>query len=598
MAFDAGMLACMVNEIRMSALGGRVERVMQPERDEIILQIRSFAGGRRLLINAGANPRIGFTGLTRENPQQAPMFCMLLRKYLTGARLSDIRQNGFERAATLAFDTRDEMDFACRRYLIAEVMGKYSNLIFAEDAVPDAPDGRLRIVSALRVVDFTTSSQRQILPGMIYENPPAQNKRDPLKETFDGFSSLYSAEPADRPLDAFILSHYSGISAAVAREMVFASTRHTDTPVRYADAAALWNAFEAVVRRIRENEYAPCLVLDGGKPVEYAFLPLTQYTSFEIRPFEEAWRLLDTWFESRDRDARLHQRAADILRLLTHAETRIRKKLDIQRAELADCEKASEYKRDGDLITANLYRLERGTEQVEVTDYENWDEETGGYGTVRIRLDRRLTPAANAQKYYKKYVKARNARVELTRQIERGEEELSYVYTIFDALTHAETTADLAEIRDELYRSGYASRMKGYVAPRKQATPVCAKFLTPGGFTVLCGKNNLQNEYITHKLAQKNDYWFHAKGVPGSHVLLVTNGKEPGDEDFTAAACIAAHFSKAAGGSQIPVDYLLARNVKKVPGGKPGFVIYHTNWTAFVTPEADRIAAMRVGRGT
>ncbi len=193
MAFDAGMLACMVHEIRTAALGGRIERVMQPERDEIILQIRSFAGGRRLLINAGANPRIGFTGLSRENPQQAPMFCMLLRKYLTGARLADVVQNGFERAATLTFDTRDEMGFACRRYLIAEVMGKYSNLIFAEDAVPDAPDGRLRIVSALKVVDFTTSSQRQVLPGMIYENPPAQDKRNPLAEDPDGFAAQYAA---------------------------------------------------------------------------------------------------------------------------------------------------------------------------------------------------------------------------------------------------------------------------------------------------------------------------------------------------------------------------------------------------------------------
>ena len=594
MAFDAGMLACMVHEIRTAALGGRIERVMQPERDEIILQIRSFAGGRRLLINAGANPRIGFTGLSRENPQQAPMFCMLLRKYLTGARLADVVQNGFERAATLTFDTRDEMGFACRRYLIAEVMGKYSNLIFAEDAVPDAPDGRLRIVSALKVVDFTTSSQRQVLPGMIYENPPAQDKRNPLAEDPDGFAAQYAAVPPDYPLDKFILSRYCGISAAVAREMVFIATRHTDTPARYADAATLWRGFEAAVRRIRENDYAPCLVLDGGKPVEYAFLPLTQYTSCEIRPFEEAWRLLDVWFESRDRDARLHQRAADILRLLTHTETRIRKKLDLQRSELADCEKATEYKRDGDLITANLYRLERGMEQVGLTDYENWNEETGEYGTVLIRLDRRLTPAANAQKYYKKYAKARNARVELTRQIALGEEELTYVYTIFDALTHAETAADLAEIRDELYRSGYASRMKGYVAPRKQPAPVCAKFRTPGGFTVLCGKNNLQNEYSTHRLAQKNDYWFHAKGVPGSHVLLVTDGREPGDEDFTAAACIAAHFSKAAGGSQIPVDYLLARNVRKVPGGKPGFVIYHTNWTAYVTPDAERVAAMRI----
>ena len=295
-------------------------------------------------------------------------------------------------------------------------------------------------------------------------------------------------------------------------------------------------------------------------------------------PFEEAWRLLDVRFESRDRDARLHQRAADILRLLTHTETRIRKKLDLQRSELADCEK-------GDRVQAG--RRSHHCQPVPAGARHGagradrlrkpGTRETGEYGTVLIRLDRRLTPAANAQKYYKKYAKARNARVELTRQIALGEEELTYVYTIFDALTHAETAADLAEIRDELYRSGYASRMKGYVAPRKQPAPVCAKFRTPGGFTVLCGKNNLQNEYITHRLAQKNDYWFHAKGVPGSHVLLVTDGREPGDEDFTAAACIAAHFSQGGGRLADSGGLPAGRNVGKVPGGKPGFVIYHTN---------------------
>lgn len=595
MAFDAGMLACSVHEICALALGGRIEKVMQPERDEIILQIRSLEGGKRLLINAGSNPRIGFTGLAKENPQQAPMFCMLLRKHLTGAKLSAVTQMGFERAVTLAFDTRDEMGFACTRYLIAEVMGKYSNLIFAEDAHPDAPDGKLRIVSALKTVDFTTSSQRQILPGMIYENPPAQDKLDPTAVTFEAFKSAYDKTDGEKPLDKFILSTFCGISAAVAREMTFIATRHTDTPARYADAETLWKGFDHVMSRIREGNYSPCMVYDGTTPVEYAFCPLTHYgDGQETRPFESAGQLLDAYFETRDRESRIKQRAADVLRLLTHAESRIRKKLDLQRAELSDCEKADGYKKYGDMITANLYQLSRGMKQAELTDYEDWREETGDFGSVVITLDERLTPAANAQKYYKKYTKARNAKIELTKQIDLGEAELAYVYTVFDSLTHAETTADLAEIRDELYRSGYASRMKGYAAPKKQPAPAYAKFRTSGGFTVLCGKNNLQNEYITHKLAEKNDYWFHAKNVPGSHVLLVTDGMEPGDDDFTEAACIAAQYSKAAGGAQIPVDYLLARHVRKVPGAKPGFVVYHTNWTAYVTPEAEKVAAMRV----
>ena len=587
MAFDAGMLACMVHEIRTIALGGRIEKVMQPERDEIILQLRSTEGGKRLLINAGAGPRMSFTDLARENPAQAPMFCMLLRKHLTGARLADIRQEGFERVVTLEFDTRDEMGFACTRRIVAEIMGKYSNLIFT--------DGDGKIISALKTVDFTTSAQRQVLPGMRYELPPPQDKDNPLEVDLNRFAELYNAENPEKPLDKFILSRFCGISATVAREMVTIATRHTDTPLRYATPEEAWRGFDAVISRIKEGNYQPTMVYDGGQAVEYAFCPLTQYQSpIETRPFESASAMLDAYFETRDKESRIRQRAADVLRLLTNAESRIKKKLDIQRSELQDCEKADIYKKYGDMITANLWQLSRGMKQAEITDYEVWDEEREEYGTVIIDLDERLTPSANAQRYYKKYTKARNAKVELARQIELGEAELAYIYTVFDALTRAETANDLAEIRDELYRSGYASRMKGYAAPKKQPAPTVAKFKTTNGYLVYCGKNNLQNEHITHKLADRNDYWFHAKGVPGSHVVMVTNGEEPDAQDFTDAASIAAHYSKAAGGAQIPVDYLLVRHVRKVPGAKPGFVTYHTNWTAYVTPDAEKIAGMRV----
>ena len=587
MALDAGMLACMVHEIRTVALGGRIEKVMQPERDEIILQLRSTEGGKRLLINAGAGPRIGFTDLARENPAQAPMFCMLLRKHLTGSRLSDIRQEGFERVVTLEFDTRDEMGFACTRRIVAEIMGKYSNLIFT--------DGDGKIISALKTIDFTTSTQRQVLPGMRYELPPPQDKDNPLEVDFDRFTELFHSENPEKPLDKFILSRFCGISATVAREMAVIATRHTDTPVRYATPEEAWRGFDAVISRIKEGNYAPTMVYDGQNAVEYAFCPLTQYEApIETRPFESASAMLDAYFETRDKESRIRQRAADVLRLLTNAESRIKKKLDIQRSELQDCEKAEVYKKYGDMITANLWQLQRGMKQAEITDYEVWDEEKEEYGTVIIDLDERLTPSANAQRYYKKYTKARNAKVELARQIELGETELAYIYTVFDALTRAETANDLAEIRDELYRSGYASRMKGYAAPKKQPAPTVAKFRTTNGYLVLCGKNNLQNEHITHKLADRNDYWFHAKGVPGSHVVMVTNGEEPDAQDFTDTASIAAHYSKAAGGAQIPVDYLLVRHVRKVPGAKPGFVTYHTNWTAYVTPDAERIAGMRV----
>ncbi len=587
MAFDAGMLACMVHEIRTVAGGGRIEKIMQPERDEIILQLRSTEGGKRLLLNAGSAPRIGFTDTARENPAQAPMFCMLLRKHLTGARLADIRQEGFERVVTLEFDTRDEMGFATTRHLVCEVMGKYSNIIFT--------DGEGKIISALRTVDFTTSALRQVLPGLRYELPPPQDKENPLTVTRERFDELFRAELPDRLLEKFILSHFAGISAAVAREMVMLATRHPDTPCTYATADEMWRGFSTVMDRIRTNDYLPTAIYDGTNAVEYAFCPLSQYQApFETRTFESASHLLDVYYATRDRESRIRQRAADVLRLLTHAEARVKKKLELQRAELRECDKAEEIKACGDLITANLWQLSRGMKEAELIDYGQYNEETGEYATRLVALDERLTPSSNAQKYYKKYTKSRNAKVELSRQIELGEAELAYIYTVFDSLTHAETAADLAEIRDELYRSGYASRMKGYAAPRKQPAPTVARFKTSGGYLVLCGKNNLQNEHITHKLADKNDYWFHAKGVPGSHVVMVTNGEEPDARDFTDAASIAAHYSKAAGGVQVPVDYLLVRHVRKVAGAKPGFVIYHTNWTAYVTPDPDEINAMRI----
>ena len=586
MAFDAGMLACTLHEICSVGQGGRIERVLQPERDEIVLQMRTTLGGKRLLINAGSNnPRIGFTELQKENPQQPPMFCMLLRKHLSGAKLCAARQLGFERACELEFETRDEMGFSCTRYLIAEVMGKYSNLIFT--------DGDRKIMAVLKTIDFTTSSKRQVLPGMTYELPPAQDKEDPTAETAEGFAQAYAGADPEQRTDRWILERYMGISAAVAREMAYRATRHTDTPVKYCTAAELWQAFDAIMGAVRNGAYAPTMVTDGTKPVEYAFVPLTQYgADLPQRAYESAGQLLDDFFASRDKESRIRQRASDILSLLTHGESRITKKLEAQRGELAECEQAETYKKYGDLIMGNLYCIEKGAEQAELVDYEDWNEDAGTYGSCIVELDKRLTPVANGQRYYKKYTKMRNAKVELTRQIALGEVELAYLYTVFDALTRAETQADLDEIREELYRFGYASRMKGYAAPKKNKNPVVMQFTTTNGYRVLCGKNNVQNEYITHKVADRNDWWFHVKGMPGSHVVMLCDGEEPPAEDFTDAAEIAAYHSKAQG-EHIAVDYIQVRHVKKPPAAKPGLVIYHTNWTAYVTPDAEKIKRMR-----
>lgn len=587
MAFDAGMLSCVIHELKSVAQGGRIEKIYQPEKDEIILQMRTFAGGRRLLINAGSNcPRIGFTSAQRENPMQAPMFCMLLRKHLTGACLTEIEQLGFERVAKLTFDTRDEMGFECKKYLVAEVMGKYSNLIFCNE--------QMKVIAALKTVDFTTSSLRQVLPGMTYELPPAQDKLDPTKTDFEAFKAKFESFPTEKNIDKFITSTYLGIATSVAREISARATGRFDACLYEVSAEKLYEVFSSIFEDMANGVFYPTVILENGTPVEYSFISLNYYGSnFEYKSFEYPSDALDLYFASRDREQRVKQRAADILRLLTNAESRLTKKIEAQEGELSDCEKGEKYKSYGDLITANLYKLKRGDKSVELVDYESWNEEKQDFNTTVITLDERLSPAANAQRYYKFYNKSKTAMVELARQLEIARAELEYIYSVFDSLAKAETTADLTEIRDELYRSGYASKMKGYAAPKKQPAPVIAEFITTNGYRVLCGKNNYQNEYITHKLAERHDYWFHAKNMAGSHVLLITNGEEPPAEDFTDACEIAAYYSKAKGTSSVEVDYLFARGVKKVPGAKPGFVVYHNNWSATVTPDEEKIKRMR-----
>lgn len=585
MAFDAGMLACSLAELRRVALGARIEKVYQPEKDEIVLQMRSFEGGKRLLINAGSNnPRINFSEIQKENPQNPPMFCVLLRKYLQGAKLNEITQEEFDRIAYLGFDTRDEMGFECRRYLIVELMGKYSNLIFANE--------NKKIISALRTSDFSFDSVRQLISGVTYTPPSSMGKINPKTVSYEDIISLLDAAPQDKPLDKWIVSSFMGIAPVVAREISLLATDKTDSPIYSADRSRVAQEILKISDILNKENFSPTLVLDGEKHIEYSFIPITQYSSCTVKAFDSAGKLLDTYFASKDNNQRIHQRASDILRLLTNTESRIKRKIELQQSELEDCKNGEKYKYYGDLITANIYRLPKKASIVELEDYANIDEE-GSIPTVRIELDSRLSPAANAQRYYKKYTKSKTASIELAKQIELAEQELEYIYSVFDALTRAESPADLAEIRDELYRSGYASRMKAYSGgSHKQKAPVIMQFETPDGMKVLCGKNNIQNEYITHKLAEKQDYWFHAKGCAGSHVLLVTEGKEPTDLDFTTAAEIAAYHSKAEG-SNIGVDYTLAKNVKKVAGSRPGFVIYHTNWTAYVTPNGEKINNMR-----
>lgn len=582
MAFDAGMVSAIVHELNARIIGARVEKVTQPERDEIVLLLHLGRENMRLALSSGTNnPHFNITSTVKENPMTPPMFCMLLRKHLTGARISGITQLGFERAVELAFDCYDEMGFETTKYLVTETMGKYSNLILL--------NAEKKVVSALKIIDLATSNVRQILPGFPYELPPEQKKLSPLSATKEQFMEAYVAA-GDICTDKFILSSFYGFAAVVAREIAYRTAGQVDALLHECDAERLWENFSIVAERINGGEYEPWLVCDAsGKPVEYLFFePLEYGASFEARRLDSFGELLDEYFGRRDKAERIRQRTADIFRLLTNAEARLEKKLVLQRQDLLACADKERYKLWGDLITGNIYRLSRGMETAVLENY--YDD---ACPSIEISLDKRLTPQQNAQKYYKKYNKSKTAEIELAKQIKLAEAELEYIYTVFDSLTRAESESDILEIRAELHGSGYASRMKNY-SPKKMSAPKLMEFKSSGGYKILCGKNNHQNDYLTTRLAAKSDYWFHVKNQPGSHVVMLTSGEEPSERDFTEAAMIAAHYSKVSEGQNVAVDYTLVRNIRKPSGSKPGFVTYSTNYTAYVTPDEKTVLALKV----
>lgn len=569
MAFDAGMLAFVLKEINDKCAGGRVEKIYQPAKDEFVLIIRRFGETNRLLLNAGSRcPRVSLTFEKSENPAKAPMLCMMFRKHLQGAILRDAVQLGFERAADFVFDASDDMGFKCEKHIIVEMMGKYSNIIFT--------DGSKRIINILRQVDFTQSMKRQLLPGMIYEAPPAQEKRDPLSIDREEFNAMCSACDGERSAEKFIMSSFSGISPLVAREIAAISGGSAQSTLNEC-SASLCNTFFSVISCIVGGVGKPVAVYDvSGMPKEYCFMDITQYgDEFLSKEFDSFGELLDMFFAQRSRDEKLNQKASDILKLLSAADARCERKLAMQKNELSDCDEGEKYRLFGDLITANIYRLRRGADSAALEDYDTGE-------TVEISLDSRLTPAQNAQRYYKKYAKSKSAREHLTDQIKKAEQEIAYIATVKDALSRAETERELSEIRAELYSSGYASKMKQF-SPKKNSAPSYLTFITTNGYKVLCGKNNTANDWLTFHHAAKGDWWFHAKGCPGSHVIMECAGlEEPPAEDFTEACMIAAVYSKASEAPACDVDYTTVKQVKKPPESKPGYVIYHTNWSATV----------------
>lgn len=575
MAFDACMMRAVLSELMREFPEAKIEKILQPRNDEINMVIHHGRSSRRLVFNVGPNaPRLQLSDKQKENPLKAPMFCMLLRKHFLGAKIVSVSQPGFDRIAEFTVSCYDEMGFAAEKIIVCEIMGKYANLIIL--------DSERKIIAALKVIDFASSSVRQVLPGLKYQIPAKADKIIPTEIDEAVFRQRLADFPPERTGEKFITSTYSGIATQIARELVYRASGHTDTPVCNIDPDKFYSVFSSWQRLLAEENYTPTIVFDeNGKPIDYSYMDIS-YLGDDVdkRHYDSFSAMLDTYFEEKDRLEHIHQRARDITTLLNNAEARTERKLGIQRQALLDADKGEEYKKYADLITANLYRLERGMESFTTVDY--YDESCP---EIEIKLDSRLSPSQNAQKMYKLYNKCKTAKSVLAEQIKLWESELRYLESVKQFLSRAECEQDVIEIRDELYRSGYASKMRGYVPPKK-LTSQPHRFVTSGGYELLVGRNNIQNDHLTFKMAGKGDLWFHTKDIPGSHVIMLCDGEEPSERDYTEAASVAARYSKATA-DLVAVDYTRVKNIKKPSGAKPGFVIYKTNYTAFVKPAKD-----------
>ena len=590
MPLDAICLGAVTNELNTVLTGCRIEKVYQPDRDEIVIQTRGQGGARRLLVSiAAGTPRVHFIETARENPAVPPMFCMLLRKHVQGAKIAAVTQPAVERMLSIELDTTDEMGVACKKHLICELMGKHSNVVLCgEDN---------RIIDAMRRVDGDLSGKRQVLPGLFYRMPPAQDKHDPFAVSGVGLAAAAAQADGEQTLDRFLLNTLLGFSPLLCRELAFRATGDTAKPLGTLsdeERNRLAKVYDDFLAYIEEKRWKPFLLTksEDSAVFDFTFLPVTQYEGLmNVTQYESFSSLLAAFFEKKGRVERMTRRSSDLHKAVVNARDRLARKLSAQKKELAGAHDREKYKRTGELITANLYQLEKGMNKAKVIDYYNKD-----CPEVEISLDVRLTPQQNAQKYFKLYTKSKTAEEVLTEQIRQGSIELDYLESVLVQLSEAETERDLAQLREELTLSGVLSAKQTRNKKGRQK-PVQAKpfhYRTTDGFDIFAGKNNLQNDLLTLKIAFKSDIWFHTQKIHGSHVILVTDGREPTEQAMTEAAMVAAYHSKARSSSMVPVDYTQVRQVKKPAGAKPGMVIYHVYQTAYVTPDETVIEKLRI----
>ena len=571
MPLDAVCLQAVVAELAPQITGSRIEKIQQPARDQVVLLLR---GNRRLLLSAGGGqPRLHLTELPRDNPAQPPMFCMLLRKYLSGGIIESIQQAPLERVVTLTVSAADELGERSQFSLILEAVARRANLILADK------DGH--IIDCLRRIDFEMNPDRQVLPGLFYHLPTPPDKVSPFTVTEEEFAALAAAAGEGAPADQWLVRTVNGLSPLVARELTFRACGSTDAPVT-GHIAALWSAFAAWRDTVNEKCFTPAMLKRSGVPMDFTYLHVGQYGgAAEEETYTSFSRLLDDFYEKREQAERVKQKGQDLVKTASNGAARLRRKIAAQEQELAESKNRDKWRVYGELITANLYRMERGMSRLTAQNYYDPD-----CADVDIPLDVRLSPQENAAKYFKKYTKAKTAEKYITAQLEKARVELTYLESVLQELTLAESEQDFNDIRAELTDGGYL-RAKGRKQPQRPSKP--REFRSTAGLRILVGRNNRQNDRLTAKDAEKWDIWLHTQRIHGSHVILCTGGAQPDEQSLLEAASLAAYFSQAQDGTKVPVDFTQVKYVKKTAGSPPGFVNYTNYKTILADPSEELV---------
>ena len=587
MPFDGVVTKCVVDELKELLAGGRIEKIFQPEADEIILNIRAKGKNLKLVLSASATyPRIHATTAIKENPENPPMFCMLLRKHLSGGRVLDVLFHGYERIVTLMVESISELGDLSVKKLIIEIMGRHSNIILlnSED----------RIIDSIKHVDSDVSSVREVMPARPYMLPPSQNKTDIEELDMEEFISQAAADSVKdgTSLEKYLLGRIKGFSPLLCREICHRSSIQEGTPLSSFSKtmfARLRITIDELKSRITRSDFRPCLILQPGreeKPLDFHCMELTQYA--DVRYMQSMSQVLDLYYSAKDNYDRLKQKKSGMVRVINTNLERCSKKIALQPEKLREVSDREKLKLFGELITANIYAIPAGTKSVSLLNYYSENEEY-----IDIPLDENLLPQENAQKYFRQYSKAKSAHESTTRQLEDSMGELAYLESVMQALEDSSTLQEVEEIRQELVDQGYMSARKKSTRKKQDKPSAPLHYKSSEGFDILVGRNNVQNDSLTMKTAASGDIWLHTRNIPGSHVIIRKLGREVPDGTLLEAAVLAAHHSKARMSSGVPVDYTIVKNVKKTPGAKPGMVIYENFKTIIVTPDDDTVGRIK-----